>query len=282
MDLWSLQSGAVIRTLPAGDAPVTCIGIAPDGQHALSGNVNGQISWWDLSSGRALFSTASPTKPGAVDCIAFSADSKTALAGGHDLIIRLWDLTGGKVIRQYDGHTLIVRGVGFGRGEQTIFSAAADQTLRVWDRASGADLNLAALLPDYIYAMAVVPPGDAAVVASDQQVSLWDISRPLRYESFAPRLVSARAALSANPNDAAALATMGEWYAFRGMNDWAVLMLQQARSAGAHVSALALARAYWHLDDLPHAQLEFENALAASEAPADYLGLCLSAVKTPQ
>src|SRR5216110_2946982 len=90
------------------------------------------------------------------------------------------------------------------------------------------------------------------------------------------------AAIAAHPHDATALATLGEWYALRGADEWAVQLLGQARSAGANVSPLLLAREYWKLDRPADAAREFRSAIARAEAPADYLGLCLNAVTTAQ
>ena len=84
------------------------------------------------------------------------------------------------------------------------------------------------------------------------------------------------------PDDGAALATLGEWYAFRGVHDWAVEFLVKARANGAPVSSLTLARCYWQLNRTTEAAGEFRTALARSEAPADYLRLCLAAVANTQ
>jgi hypothetical protein len=77
---------------------------------------------------------------------------------------------------------------------------------------------------------------------------------------------------------AATLATLGEWYAFRGVNEWAVQLLARARADGAKVSSLTLARCYWQLDRRDDAAREFADAVKHDEAPAAYLRLCLAAV----
>jgi hypothetical protein len=74
------------------------------------------------------------------------------------------------------------------------------------------------------------------------------------------------------------LATLGEWYAFRGVHDWALDCLTKARARGVDVPSLVLARCYWQLARTKEAADEFRNALTRREAPADYLRLCLDAV----
>jgi hypothetical protein len=71
---------------------------------------------------------------------------------------------------------------------------------------------------------------------------------------------------------------LGEWYAFRGVDDWAVQLLEKAARNGADVSSLTLARCYWKLGRLADAAREFRSAIADQEAPKDYLNHCLAAV----
>jgi len=115
-------------------------------------------------------------------------------------------------------------------------------------------------------------------------------------------LPNAREAIQKNENDAEALKTFGEWYAFRGVNGWAVDFLEKARKNGANVPPLTLARCYWLLaeagDTRPHcraaAAAESQKELARVKAlpvPQDakaklaredeelYLNLCLQAVQ---
>jgi hypothetical protein len=136
--------------------------------------------------------------------------------------------------------------------------------------------------------------GNGASASEDKTVKIWDFSRPRRYREFERRIEQAEAALSSAPEDPAALATLGEWYAFRGLNDWAVEMLERARAGGAAVSPLMLARSYWLLsDDLPPggglkrgdclaaARREFGKALDAAKDESEkfYLQLCIGAVE---
>src|SRR5439155_17535352 len=81
----------------------------------------------------------------------------------------------------------------------------------------------------------------------DNTIRFWDFSRPLRNRDFEPKARQAQAILKEKPGDPAALAVLGEWYAFRGVNDWAVEFLEKARAAGAAANPLTLARCCWEL-----------------------------------
>lgn len=311
-----METGGEIRTLlPACKYHITSVAISPDSRYALCGDQNGAMYYWDLLNGGLVFSQPVGPKTGAVDCVVFSADGKQALTGGHELINRLWDLNTHKQIREYAGATLVVKGIGLGNGGGLIFSVGGDQALRIWDAQTARELNASVQFPRYSYALAVVPsglstpkagshhdeavrgsaqggtvgsamhvgnaqskPDEAVLVSSGSLVTLWAASRSLRYLEFSPRLEAARLALRANPDDGIAMKTLGEWYAFRGVNDWAVQLLEKARTNGCSVSSLVLARCYWQLGQMPDAAREFRNARVRREAPDRYIELCLNAV----
>jgi hypothetical protein len=125
------------------------------------------------------------------------------------------------------------------------------------------------------------PSGQLALSgAADHTLIVRDFARGMAQKAFEPRVAAAQAALQRNPNDLASLATLGEWYAFRGMDSWAIDFLTRARERGAAVAPLALARCHWNLDHLPEAQREFQIALEQAADPAEkrYLNWCIRAV----
>ncbi|HSA29685.1 MAG TPA: protein kinase [Phycisphaerae bacterium] len=262
---------------------VTCVAVSPDSRYAICGDERGEVYYWQPETGECrLLRYSSGSKSASVDCAAFSADGKHALTSGHDLVVHLWDLIAGEEAGRFVGPTLVVRGVRYGRGDRTVFSVGSDQTLRMWDAKRGRDLRLGAHLPTYSYALAVVPPGDAVLASSGSSISLWDTSRSLCHLDFGARLDGVASALRANPDDGAALLTLGEWYAFRGVNDWALDFLEKARARGADVPSLTLARCYWQLGQTKEAADQFREAIVRREAPPNYLRLCLDAVTGAQ
>ena len=102
--------------------------------------------------------------------------------------------------------------------------------------------------------------------SADKTRKLWDFSRAPLYLDFEPKVSAAQAMLQINPDDPAALAVLGEWYAFRGVNHWAVEFLEKARAGGVAVNPLTLAHCYWELsDDLPlGSKLTRADCLAAA------------------
>jgi tetratricopeptide (TPR) repeat protein len=111
------------------------------------------------------------------------------------------------------------------------------------------------------------------------EVRLWVLDHAAADRRFEERLPAARRRLGADPNDPGALQTIGEWYAFRGMNDLAIPLLERARKASDAGAALPLARCYWQSSRPRDAAREFRRAIDQNEAPAEYLRLCLQAVE---
>jgi WD40 repeat protein/class 3 adenylate cyclase len=280
--VWSPQSGRSAGKLGPTRTDITCVALTPDGTRALCGDGLGTLYCWDVGSGEKRFAVPVGDKLAKLNCIAVSSDGRTALTGGHDMTVRLWDVGDGRRLGEFRGHADAVRAVGFGRDGRTIFSSGSDQTLRMWDASGtsgGRELSVDGRLPLKSYALTVLPPGDAAAVASGPDVSLWNPARAARYAESAASLQAAQAALQANPRDAGALAVLGEWYAFRGSWQWAADVLGEARERGATVSSLSLARCYWQLGRFDEAAAEFRAAAATgrAEAPANYLALCAAA-----
>src|SRR5207248_8448697 len=98
---------------------------------------------------------------------------------------------------------------------------------------SGKELRCFSAHASGVCALAVSPDGSVILSADlNGAVRKWDLSRPLKYHEFDPDSLNLPVALDDNPDDPAALKKLGEWYAFRCRDDWAVECLQRARTAG--------------------------------------------------
>jgi hypothetical protein len=95
-------------------------------------------------------------------------------------------------------------------------------------------------------------------------------------------VAAAQVKLRQAAGDPVALATLGEWYAFRGMDHWAVDLLTRARERGAAAAPLTLARCYWNLNRNGEPRREFQIALEQSKDPGEqtYLRQCIQAIDT--
>src|SRR5204863_6509612 len=133
-------------------------------------------------------------------------------------------------------------------------------------------------LPSWIVRIAKVPDSAALLAFTPESVSCWDFARPRRYIGAAGHFPPPDTTRLPSTNVANQLSALADWYAFRGVDDWAADCFERAREMGAPISSLQLARCYWKVGRREDAEREFRLAITGKEAPADYLSACLRAV----
>jgi|GEM_PF-1267226 len=275
--LWDLASGKEIRALNSHTKAVDSVAFSPGGRTALSGSEDHTLKLWDVASGGEIRTLTGHT--GEVCSVVFSPDGHSVLSGSKDKTLKLWDPATGKEIRSFGDDIDIVFTVAMTPDGQSAFSGGFFAHFMVWDLNTGKQIGRNDSHTSFIWSLAVSPDGLAAVSGSaDKTLKVWDFSRATTYWDLEPKVQQAQRTLQNTPDDAAALAILGDWYAFRGVNDWGAEFLEMARAGGAKVSSLTLARCYWSLDKLVEARREFQKAMEAGEASADYLNLCIGAV----
>jgi eukaryotic-like serine/threonine-protein kinase len=280
MKLWDLDTGELLRTFPGYGVGPASFCIARDGRTALAGNQDGTLTLWDVISGRVLRSFTGNS--GGVCSVAISPDGGTALSGGEETL-QLWDLASGRELRTFGRHSSYVSSVAIAPDGRTAFSVSWDKTLKLWDLSNGRELRTFTGHSKWVNTLAVGPDGRVVLSGSyDNTLKLWDFNRGVVHRAFEPRVASALAGLRQAGGDPRALATLGEWYAFRGKHGWAVEFLGRARERGAAVAPLTLARSYWNLNRNADARREFQIALEQSKDPSEqiYLGWCIKAIDT--
>ncbi|MCY3017652.1 MAG: WD40 repeat domain-containing protein [Planctomycetota bacterium] len=279
----------------------------------MSSAAGNSLKLWNLSpeqeeaaTGRELRTFSGHTYY--VSGIAFSPNGELALSGSYDKTVKLWDVATGRELRTFSGHAEAVTSVGFSPDGKMALSGSIDMTLKLWEVATGRELRTFRGHTGAVCSVAFSPDEQHILSAGRDNMQFRDFTRPARYREFDARLPKARKAIQKNENDAEALKTFGEWYAFRGVNDWAVEFLEKARKNGAEVSPLTLARCYWLLsederepmDKRPAhraaAVAEYQKEIARAKAqpvPQEakaklareqeefYLDLCLQAVSKP-
>jgi tetratricopeptide (TPR) repeat protein len=173
-----------------------------------------------------------------------------------------------------------VRAVTFIPDDRTVVSGGEDDTVRLWDLDTKNPIRTFTGHAKPVCALAVSRDG-TIILSGDETGTIrkWDLSRPAWHRRMEKAVEAACALLDANPNDGGALKTLGEWYAQRGREAWAIDCLTSARLAGAQVSPELMARCYWRLGQRAQAAAEFQKAMAVKDAPVAYFKLCQSAAK---
>ena len=194
--LWDIASGQVIDILRGHPGPVPTIVISDDGETLISGGTDGVIQLWELQrpgSRRVVRSLRGSLSQ--LEGIAFSSQGVIPhgvmlAAGGGKGWCHIWHIdrattaddqqrdndvsvTYGRVLK---GHTGRINTVDFCPGTPLLATAGDDQTVRVWNAASGECLSILQAHTAIVLCLAFNQQGTMlASGANNGLIHLWDI-----------------------------------------------------------------------------------------------------------
>jgi WD40 repeat protein len=188
--LWDLATGQEIRTVHSYTGAISSIALSPDGHTLVT--TGGRTLWiWDLPSGREILSRTGDEETRIIS-VAFSLDGYTFAWGSNENSVGLAELkveqpqidpvTGRarpanplQAQRNLSAHADSVTSVAFSHDGRTLASGSVDDTIKLWDVASGLQLRTLAGHADTVTSLAFSPDGRLLASASiDATIILWD------------------------------------------------------------------------------------------------------------
>ena len=190
--LWDLATGQPVGApLPAdtgGNSGVNAVAFSPDGKLLASADQDGTVRLWDPATGRPV---GAPLRVGtgdtsAVTAVAFSPDGKLLATADEDGTVRLWDLATGQPYgtlvpasadNPVTGMAFSVTGVAFSPDGKLLATADGDDTVRLWNPATGRAVGLPLHTGNHGAATGVAFSPDGKLLAGadeDGTVPLWN------------------------------------------------------------------------------------------------------------
>jgi len=170
---------------------VNAVFFSPDGRQIISSDGK-TIKLWNAASGREIRSFTDTSNW--VTSIALSPDGKYIVSSGGK-IIKLWYLASGREIKDFIGHRGNVKAVAFSPNGRQIVSCShdwnpsdrsnIDNTIRIWDVASGREIIIIESHSESVNSVAFSPDGIRIVSgSSDKTIKLWDASTGREIRTF--------------------------------------------------------------------------------------------------
>jgi WD40 repeat protein len=155
------------------------VGFSDNGRLIATGNFNGTVKLWDVSTGRV-----ERTLDGHTDLVykgVFSHDAKILASCSRDGKIKIWDVATGNELRTLIGHTRPVKAVAFTPDDKLLASVGNDGTVRLWDVAKGNQLRSfihheGGDVDNSVYAVLFDMKGKLVIAGNgDGTISFWDV-----------------------------------------------------------------------------------------------------------
>ena len=192
-------------------APVEAVAFAPDGAHFATGGWDGKAAIWNIADGRRLLELPQGQS---VHAVAYDAAGERLAAAANDGTINIYRVADGERIGpQLAGHAGDVQSVRFSPDGRRLLSCGLDNRARLWDLATGRQLQELYRHSWSVWAAEFSPDGRRIVTAgSDGQAIVWEQPRPMASPAAT---VAARMTATPTPLPPVGAATNGQFVDYK-------------------------------------------------------------------
>lgn len=178
VELRSVASGEVMKTLVTEEGKVNAIHFSPDGKHLVAATgtsgLLGVAILFDLESGGVVRRFGEESHHDILFDAEFSPDGKFLATAGYDRIIRLWEVETGKYLRNFPSHNGAVYDLAFSPDGKVLASVSGDFTGKIWKVETGERLDTLNQPQAEQFRIDFTPDGKFIVaVGADNRIRLW-------------------------------------------------------------------------------------------------------------
>ena len=175
---WKTDDLSAVQNYEGSTGPIKSIAVSNDGKYLVGGGDDATMRLWSTTDGSSV---ALVKAPAAITSLLLADNGQKLIVAGGDNIVRNYGLTevDGKLLllptHECVGHTLPLAKLAMAADGRTLFSAAADQTIKRWYAASAHPRQTLAEHKAAVYALAYNADGSRlASAGGDKSVRLWD------------------------------------------------------------------------------------------------------------
>jgi WD40 repeat protein len=193
--VWDAQTGVEAFSLPAnaGDPEFFAAAFSPDGRHLVTGKQNGAVQVWDARDGKEVQTLGTHTHGNEVRGVIFSRAGGLLASVSGDGVVNLWDATRldqEQVPRRFTDRARVpgpFLTVAFSPDGKRLATGGENNTVKLWDVATGREMQT---LPGHsgdVYAVAFSPDVEGRWLASageDCTVMVWDSRTGMPVRTF--------------------------------------------------------------------------------------------------
>jgi len=180
--IWHTGALDLIDILHKHHGDVRCVAFTPDGKMLATGGHDRKILFWNLRD-RQVENTLSLDDTAAHSMV-LSQDGKILITGSYRKI-KVWEISSTQNQKNFPdtqpiytlmGHSHIVNSLAMSAGAKFLISGSQDQTIRVWNLATGELIHILKGHQDSVNAVVLSP--DEQIIASasaDKTIKLWHL-----------------------------------------------------------------------------------------------------------
>ncbi|KAF5363874.1 hypothetical protein D9756_000063 [Leucocoprinus leucothites] len=136
VNIYNIDSGAVIKTFEVAEVPVRCVKFIARKNWFVAGSDDYQLRVFNYNTHEKV--AAFEAHPDYIRCLTVHPTAPIVLTGSDDMTIKAWDWDKQwRNIQTYEGHTHYIMNIAFNpKDSNTFVSACLDRTVKMWSLGS--------------------------------------------------------------------------------------------------------------------------------------------------